>query len=274
VIVTLVPEPSSTPIAETYREIARAAERTTNHGSFGASAYDPASVAAARAHWRKRMVDEYESTTVFSSLAAQLVEANATLDATVVMLRMAQDEFRHAELCGHVVRALGGLPSASREHAVRPIAVHAGCSPEERAIRNVLVTSISESYSAAYFVASLDCMTDPYLRSVTRELLGDEVLHARFGFWYLQAWADWLSARPDVRASISMYLRHVFAVCERELVKPDTRVRAPDDERLGLVSGETSREMFQTTMAEAVAPALERFGLDAARAFSSRALAT
>jgi hypothetical protein len=271
VIATLIPEPSSTPIADTYREIARAVERTSDHGAFDASAYDPRSVAAACAHFRKRMVDEYESTTVFSSLAAQLVEANASLDASVVTLRMAQDEFRHAELCGRVVRALGGSSRASRDCTVRPLATHPGCTPEERAIRNVLVTAISESYSAAYFVASLDGMTDPYLRSVTRELLGDEVLHARFGFWYLQAWSDWLAARPSVRASIAVYLRRVFAVCERAQVKPSSRVPGTDDARLGLASSETQREMFESTMGDAVAPAIEHFGIDAVRAWRERA---
>jgi hypothetical protein len=270
VISTLILEPSATPIADAYREIARSAERTSEHGTFDASAYDPASLDGARAHWRRRMVDEYESTTVFSSLAAQLVEANASLDASVVMLRMAQDEFRHAEVCAKVARALGAPSHATRRNAVRPLAVHAGCSPEERAMRNVLVTAISESYSAAFFVASLDRMTDPYLRSITRELLGDEVLHARFGFWYLQAWSDWLARRPDVRASVSLYLRRVFAVCEHEHIKPATRTRGADDDRLGLVPSDVQREMFHATMAEAVAPALDRFGLDATRAWHDR----
>ena len=129
------------------------------------------------------MTDEYGSTTVFSSLVGQLVEANATLDASAVVLEMAQDELRHAEICGQVVRALGGSSSAERDTAVSPIALHPGCSPEERALRNVLVTAISESYSCSFFVASLERMTDPYLRAITRELLADEVLHGCFGFY-------------------------------------------------------------------------------------------
>src|SRR5206468_1816764 len=111
------------------------------------------SVRAACTHWRKRMVDEYESTTVFSALAAQLVEAGATLDVPVVALRMAQDEFRHAEICGDVVEALGGIRATRHDIVVQPLPRHAGCSAEERALRNAIVTSISESYSAAYFVA-------------------------------------------------------------------------------------------------------------------------
>ncbi len=273
-IATLVPEPGSTPLAAEYRALVTATARTTApRGAFCGADYDPASVREACARWRKRMVDEYTSTTVFSALVAQLVEANATLDASAVALRMAQDEFRHAEVCGQVAVAMGGSASARRETAVRPIAAHPGCEPEERALRNVLVTSVSEMYSAAFFVASLDRMTDPYLRAVTRELLADEVLHARFGFYYLQGCADWLAARPDVRASVTRYLRLAFAVCEREFVRePTSRPPGADADALGLVTSEVAREVFMDTMGGAVAPALEHFGLDATRAWRTRSL--
>lgn len=272
-IATFVPEPGTTAIADAYRALAAKACSRTAHGRFEAGAYDPASVAEARVRWKKRMLDEYRSTTVFSALVAQLVEANATLDASAVVLEMAQDELRHAELCGEVVRAMGGQSRAKRETSVASIATHAGCTAEERALRNVLVTSISEMYSVAFFVASLDRMTDPYLRSITRELLGDEVLHGRFGFLYLQGCEGWLEARPEVRASVSRYLRHVFAVCEREFVCAPRPTAGASDDALGLVSSALAREVFLDTMAHAVVPGLEHFGLDATRAWRARSLA-
>lgn len=141
-------------------------------------------------------------------------------------------------------------------------------------MRNVIVASISETFSVAFFVASLDRMEDPTLRTVSRSLLSDEVLHARFGFHYLAAWSEWLGARPDVRASISGYLRRAFAFAERELVLSDRSVRehGVDDDRLGLVPRDVAREMFYATMAEAVVPGLEHFGLDAKLAFDARTL--
>lgn len=263
--------PGRTPLANEYREIVRRTARVgCALGPFDSSAYDPRSIRRARAHWRTRMMDEYVSTAVYSSLSVQLLEANASLDTNVVMLRMAQDEFRHAELCGEVARALGGSRRARRDVALRPIPRHAGCSAQERVLRNVLVTSISEMYSVAYFVASLDRMTDPYLRTVTRALLADEILHGRFAFHFLENWTDWLAAHADARASISGYLGLAFAACESEFVREGRGDRGDDDDALGLVSADDAREIFRETMAHAVAPGLDRFGLEATRAWNAR----
>ncbi len=273
-IAALVPEPGCTPIADEYRALVEGIARvTTPRDPFCREAYDPVSVAEAQKRWKKRMTDEYGSTTVFSALVAQLVEANDSIDTSAVVLRMAQDELRHAEICGNLLVEMGGDKRAVRDTKVAPIAVHPGCDEKERAMRNVLVTCLSEMYSISFFVASLERMTDATLRTVTRELLADEVLHGRFGFHYLEANAHWLGARPEVRASISRYLRFVFAVCEQAfLPQVEPRVRGADDDALGLVTPEQSREVFCETMEKAVAPGLERFGLDALRAWRTRAL--
>jgi hypothetical protein len=269
---TLVPVPGNTAIAEEYRAIVDATARIDrSYGEFQRKAYAPESVRAASRHWRRRMIDEYLSTAVFSGLSAQLVEANATLDTNVVVLRMAQDEFRHAEVCGRVVAAMGGDPRTTYPVAERSLPRHEGVSAEERALRNVLVTSLSETHSISYFIASLDRLEDPYLRAVTRDLLSDEILHGRFGFHYLQAWSDWLAERPAVRASISRYLGCAFAVCEQAITRePSAYGHGPDDARLGLVPHEETSAIFRNTMESAIVPGLERFGLDAEHAWRTR----
>jgi hypothetical protein len=270
----LITEPGSTPIAREYRRLRGAlARKTTAFGAFNAANYDPLSVAAVCAGFKRRMVDEYESTTVYSSLCAQLMEANASMDTSAVVLRMAQDEFRHAEICGDVVTALGGYKGVMRETKVTPIAVHEGCSPEERALRNVIVTSISEMYSVSWFVASLDRTTDPYLRAVTRDLLADEVVHGSFGFHYLDAWQDYLKAEPEVCNSIARYLRYVFAVSEQASVGTySERNLGRDADALGLIAYGEAKDIYHQTMEQVVAPGLERFGISALKSWNNRAL--
>jgi len=266
---------TGTLIETEYRELDRSIARVAPANlAFDGSSYDPAAVTRARRMWSNRMVNEYTSTTVFSQLAAQLVEANATLDATAIVLRMGQDELRHAEICGQVVRALGKDPRRARSTAVTPIARHPGCSAEERAIRNVIFTTcLSEMNSVAYFVSTLEQMRDPYLRHVTRQLLADEVLHGRFGFTYLEAWSDWLAPRPDVRASIGRYLRFAFAIVEQEFTAGEHRDAnlGPDDQVLGVVSAGFAADVFREAMLRAVVPGLERFGIPAEDAWRRRA---
>jgi hypothetical protein len=171
---------------------------------------------------------------------------------------------------------MGGVARRMRDTTVVPIARHAGCSAEERALRNVIfATCLCEMFSVAYFIASLDRMKDPFLRDVTRLLLSDEVLHGSYGFAYLEAWAPFLETRPAVRDSISSYLGFAFAVVEREFCRGEHRHAdlSADEVALGVVEPGLSAEVFRATLAEAVVPGLERFGLAAEAAWSRRALA-
>ncbi len=266
-------ELTGTAIEREYRALASSIARVRpSDVRFDRGAYDPRSVARARAHWSGRMVDEYTSTTVFTTIAAQLMEANAPLDATAVALRMGQDELVHAEACARVVTALGGKVSRMRDTGVTAIARHPGCSAGERALRNVLFASLSEMHSVAYFIASLDGMTDPFLRDVTRQLLSDEVLHGSFGFLYLETCRPWLERDAAARRSIARYLRFGFAVAERAFVGAGSSSAEPfpDDAKLGLVSPGLAADVFRRTMAEAVVPGFERFGIPAGDAWRTR----
>jgi hypothetical protein len=132
---TLGIQGSQTAIEDEYRALCRGIARCTpREVTFDASAYAPAAVAAAREMWRTRMRAEHESVPLMAAMAGRLVEANATLDAQAVMLRMAADEVRHTEICGEAVRALGGEPTVEVGPRQR-LPVYAGCGPEESALR-------------------------------------------------------------------------------------------------------------------------------------------
>jgi hypothetical protein len=68
------------------------------------------------------MASGYRSTCVFGALVSQLMEARASLDSTAVVLRMEQDELRHAEVCGEAIVALGGNdPRGGRRAGARAV---------------------------------------------------------------------------------------------------------------------------------------------------------
>ena len=279
---------SGTPLEKEYRLVCDGLGRTeTLVTVFDEKRYDARAVTTVRDQWLQRMGAEHRSTTVFSNLAAQLIEANATLDAKVVMLRMAQDELRHTETCGEVVRAMGGEPRHTMDVTVAPLALHRGCSLEERAMRNVLYTTcLSEMVAVARLVDELDSTEDPFLRDATRRLLADEVLHGQFGFHYLEAWRPWLEVHPEVITSLGRYLTHAFAVLEaalagapvasatrgpvRAAAPPRPRALTADERALGLSDDEKARDIFYGTIEGAVVPGLDRFGIDATGAWKNR----
>lgn len=236
----------------------------------------PATIARARAaaRWEAQMLAEHRSIAVFRALARDVAEASVLPAAARLVLRMADDERRHAATCADVARALGGAPRLPARDPRGPVrlARHPGCSPDERALRNVVyATCLSETIAAARLTLALERTEDDLLRRVTRSILADEVVHARFGFDYLDAARPWLESHPEARASLSAYLRRAFAVLEAALAGP-TGGPPPDTEEraLGLASSAASHALFHDVMEHAIVPGLEAAGLDAGLAWRAR----
>ncbi len=278
---TLTATPSSTPLADESRAYDRALDRIApSQHVFDASRYSPEAVRTVAQQWRYRMAFEHRSSMVFSQLAQQLYEANASLDAKIVMLRMASDELRHTGTCAAVIEALdpsGGAPgsgtaSVEVDLEVAPLARHGNATPKERALRNVIYTTcMSEMVACARFVATLDRTTDPFLRDAMRRLLADEVLHGQFGFHYLASEREWLASHDTERASIERFLVHAFAVIEEELAPEPPFAELSDEAKsLGADDFALAREVFYGTMEHAIVPGLEQQGLDAGTSWKAR----
>lgn len=242
---------------------------------FDRGAHDPADLERAARFWHSRMISEQRSIQVFAQLAVQLLEARASIDEVTVMLRLAQDELRHTEFCAAMVGVLGGDATLPHE-PVRTLARHDGCTPEERALRNVLYTTcLSEMVALARLVDSLEQTSDETARAAIRAVLADEVLHGTYGFHYLEARRDLLDADPDLRGSLEVYLRHAFAVLERELLTPvkGGARPSPGAVALGVIDPARAADAYVQTLEAVVVPGLERHGLDAGDAYRHRALA-
>ena len=82
---------------------------TIDWASFNRSQFDEASLENARTLWSHRAFTEFHSLTQFTQLASQLHLLGAPLDWSGAFARMVSDEVRHAELCLHMVQALGGF---------------------------------------------------------------------------------------------------------------------------------------------------------------------
>jgi len=258
---------SDTPLRHEWAHLRTSLRRgaKTPEGKIALEAYRPASLRAARAAWARRLAAEHRSATVFSGLLPQLIEAGAPLDFQAVVLRMAMEELRHGELCAAVVEALGGVAEVEVERVTEVVAEHADCTPRVRALRNVIYAScISETVSVSLTTAERGHTEEPRIAQVLDQLLGDEVLHARFGWLYLGVALPCLDAseRAAVQAYLPFALQHYV-----ERVAPSASGPVPDGEmrerlRLGVGPGELYAEILNDTLDEVVVPRLASFGLE------------
>jgi hypothetical protein len=225
---------------------------------------------AAIATWRARMVNEYQSASVFGGLAAQATRLGMSALVIEQLSDFEAEERRHGVLCGGVVEALGG---AARTHVGQPRSLpeHADVPGIEGFLRNVLsVSCLSETVAVALIGAERLEMPEGSLRDVLSRIWADEVGHARFGWRLMQELSPELRAEPKRR--LSLYLRVALRHLElHELEHLPIASRPPAaGAALGLCNGADARELFYRTVEQAIVPSLEALGLTAADAWVTR----
>ncbi len=221
------------------------------------------------ATWRARMVNEYQSSYVFDSLADQLAAIGA--DPTEIR-GFAAEEREHGALCGAVVESFGGRAFAEVA-TPRTVPQHGDTTPRAAVVRNVIsICCIAETIAVALIGAERMEMPDGPLRDLLSKIWADEIGHARFGWRYLAHAMPVLDAHE--RAAVERYLPVALAAVEaHELayIPADTRWPAAAV-AYGLCDGSDARILVQETFAEVIVPRLEDHGLAAARAWNERTI--
>lgn len=236
--------------------------------------YHERTLELARRAFLERMRREHHSSTVFSGLLPQLIEAEATLDTKTAVLRMAMDELRHAALCGGVVELLGGEAILETDLATPSLPDHPTCTPIERALRNVVfVGCMNETIAVGMLTEERALVREPAIEAVLTQLVADEVSHAKLGWTYLDE--VWPQLDEEQRARTSAYLPYAFRHLEESLMGPMAHMRFDDllrDElaALGVPSPQDMRELFYAAMETAVLPPLQARGLPATESWRRR----
>ncbi len=240
--------------------------------------YSELALRVAREGWRARALHEHQSSCVFSRLLPQLIEAEAHLEYKTVVLRAAMDELRHAALCMQVVYYLGGTPELEAPLATEPLPEHAGRTPRERALRNVIFAScLSETISTSLLAEEREITTEPRIRRVVEQLSADEILHAKLGWSLLSEWAPLLT--DDEREGLVRYLPLALGTIEQKMLGAmPVGPEIPDALReelaaLGAVEGRDGREILYAVLEQVIVPRFEELGLPGKRAWAEKRIA-
>ncbi len=236
--------------------------------------YSPDAIMLARENWRRRMLHEHQSSAVFARLLPQLIEAEATLEFKTCVLRFAMDELRHAGLCGRVVALLNGDPMIEAPLTTESLPKHLDCPPLERALRNVLFTSLSETISVGLLTEERERAQEPFVKAVLHQLSADEINHARFGWIYLGD--TWPRLDAAGRSRIQMYLPIALGHLEACMLgampigKKLPEALLQEAQALGFSDSHTARSLLADTFEEVIIPQLSAVGLDARTAWNER----
>lgn len=154
--------------------------------------------------WIARAASELRVATSFEIITGALRSVRA--DASLVSLaeRGVDDEHRHHQLCLLVASRLKGAevePPAPLPHATPR---HPGA--QERLLPSLHVLGhcvMNETFASAFLEASLAAAQGPVTQAAVRELLSDEIDHARIGWAYLA------STTAQVRSELQPWLLDV-----------------------------------------------------------------
>jgi hypothetical protein len=171
-------------------------------------------------HWLERAAFESRVGQAFGVIHAALRDLGAAPELVLLAERGVDDEARHAEIARRVASHFWG--SELTLPAPLPLSVPRHARADEALRRTLHVIghcALNETFASAVLEASLSVCEGELARAALRELLSDEVDHARIGWGYLATLAPALREQVEgwlpelVRANL-----HQWRTTERRYV--------------------------------------------------------
>jgi len=149
--------------------------------------------------WLSQAATEARVARSFTLVHESLVALGADEGLVVVSNRAIDDEHRHTALCRELARRYFGapvtdtpdLPFSPPKHAL------AKSDEERRALWIIGQCAFNETFASAYLSLCHERAETPLARAALRELLSDEIDHARIGWAYLSTLPTELRPRID-----------------------------------------------------------------------------
>lgn len=218
---------------------------------------DPATREFLGAQWGTRAAAELRVASIFAVLARELFETGAEPPVLRICARAISDEVRHAEICRLLAERYSGHEVAWPAPGPVPMPLHER-APEllRPTLRAVAIGCISETIASSWLEASMKGATAPIARAAVRQLLADEVQHARLG------WAHLASSRvtQPMRSELATWVPRLFqaAALPWLTIEHDREEGVPTH---GVPSAATSREAVVSALREIILPGFDALGV-------------
>ncbi len=254
--------------------------------SFDAGPWSAEDRRAAALQWAGRARNEHGSVHQFSELCHVLTTARIELEVLGCLARLITDEIRHTELCAALALAIWpeGSEREPRVFAWPEPQTPWSSAPDSGAeatlawAASAILTSccLGETLSKPMLEALAVVSTEPLAEAVSRQILRDEHLHARFGWEMLALLLPRLedSSKAELQAQLARNLAGFERSVCRELSIEDVAGRTIEivrgEPNLGVLTGEQYAMIFYSCLEGEIFPELITLGFDPALAWSQR----
>lgn len=207
--------------------------------------------------WLGRAASERRVADAFEVIHDALLQCGSSAPLVALAARAVDDEHRHAELARQVASRFAGRELEPPARLTLVVPEHRGAPA--RLVRSLHILghcAMNETFASAFLEASLSLARAPLARAALRELLSDEIDHARLGWAHLQErsaaeraeLAPWLDSL--VRANLEMW---------RAAPRPYTD--DPVLHRHGAPPAQAVEQALLGAIRELIIPGIAHFGL-------------
>lgn len=214
--------------------------------------------------WRRRAENELCTSTVFAQLDAELRLFGAPEEVLALSSRAVDDEAFHSELCRLTAELYLGEPAPLTALPEPPPPSFPVCSTRvQRALFAALHSAVNETLAVTYLAACLADAKSEAVRRVLKEILSDEVRHARIG-WAVLA-SPKLSAQD--RSAIASFMPALLDICVGTWLADNER-DYPDDlpSGHGCIGQARISLALDEALQDVILPGLQHVDIDATSA--------
>ncbi len=220
-------------------------------------ALDGAARDALARHWLARAASERRVADAFVVVRDALAAQGGDGELVALADRAVDDEIRHTELARVVASRFAGRELAPPPLLPLVVPAHREASDAlRRSLHVVGHCAMNETIASAVLEAALAEATAPLARAALRELLSDEIDHARIG------WAHLAALPAETRAALGPWLLPIARANAREWRAANREV--PTDESLvahGAVTRPLVERALRVALESLVVPGLAHVGL-------------
>jgi hypothetical protein len=205
--------------------------------------------------WAERADNELATSTTFAELYRGLILLEVEASMLAVAARAVEDELRHHLICRYVAGRYGGANVREPRFRATDPPRFSGCTEREaRVLHTVLHLCLNEGMAAAYLGACLDEAEGPLAKDTVRDILRDEVVHARLGWTFVSALSP--VDRTLVAEALPQLLSEIEAVWQSSAASTE---ELPTGH--GVIGPSAIRHVFGETLRDLVLPGFDHVGV-------------